>query len=73
MRLLKIPEFWELLHCGKCATESVFFIETLQVKKLLIYHGNGKRIFGMKSIIVGNVLHIKKVQTVINNNNFCEK
>ena len=41
------PEFWELLHYGKCAKEC-FFLETLQVKKLPSYHGNGKRIFGMK-------------------------
>ena len=24
MRLLKIPEFWELLHYGKCVTERFF-------------------------------------------------
>ena len=37
--IIKIPECWELLHYGKCATEHVF-IETLQVKELLSYHGN---------------------------------
>ena len=33
MRLLKITEFWELLHYGKCATEH-FFLETFGQKVL---------------------------------------
>ena len=44
---VKIPKFSALLHYGKCAKEH-FFLETLQVKWLLSYHGSGKRIFGMK-------------------------
>ena len=45
MRLLKKTEFWELLHY---VPQNIFFLETLQVKKLLSYHGNGKRMFGIK-------------------------
>ena len=39
MKSLKIPEFWEVLHHWKCATDC-FFLETLHIEQLLSYHGN---------------------------------
>ena len=39
---MKISVFWELLNCGKFARDH-FLLETLQVKWLLSYNGNGKK------------------------------
>ena len=54
--------------------QNIFFLDSLQVKWLLSYHGNRKECLeGSKKsslIILGNVLQIYKVQTVYKNNNF---